>query len=86
MLVTSKLLASITIHQSSLAIPRSLQHRIKALLLQPSVAVGMPEGSKYSCSPRAMPTSLTVYMSISIEGIEMVKQYTFPDRRVHIHD
>lgn len=32
--------------QSSLAIPRSLQHRIKALDLQPSVAVGIPLGSK----------------------------------------
>ncbi len=43
---------------SSLAIPRSLQQRISALLLQASVAVGIPEGSKYSCSPRAIPTSL----------------------------
>ena len=43
---------------SSLAIPRSLQQRIRALLLQASVAVGIPEGSKYSCSPRAIPTSL----------------------------
>ena len=31
---------------SSLATPRSLQHRISALLLQPSVAVGMPSGEK----------------------------------------
>jgi uncharacterized protein len=44
--------------QSSLAIPRSLQQRINALLLQASVAVGMPAGSKYSCSPRAIATSL----------------------------
>jgi hypothetical protein len=43
---------------NSLATPRSLQQRISALLLQASVAVGIPEGSKYSCSPRAMPTSL----------------------------
>jgi hypothetical protein len=43
---------------SSDAIPRSLQHRIRALDLQPSVAVGMPSGSKYCCSPRAMETSL----------------------------
>lgn len=38
---------------NSLAMPRSLQHRIRALDLQPSVAVGMPSGSKYCCSPRA---------------------------------
>jgi hypothetical protein len=44
--------------QSSLAIPRSLQQRISALLLTASVAVGIPLGSKYSCSPRATPTSL----------------------------
>jgi hypothetical protein len=43
---------------NSLATPRSLQQRISALLLQASVAVGIPEGSKYSCSPRAIPTSL----------------------------
>ena len=43
---------------NSLATPRSLQQRISALLLQASVAVGIPVGSKYSCSPRAMPTSL----------------------------
>lgn len=44
--------------QSSLAMPRSLQQRIRALDLQPSVAVGTPSGSKYCCSPRAMLTSL----------------------------
>jgi len=43
---------------SSLAIPKSLQHRIKALLLHASVAVAIPAASKYSCSPRAMATSL----------------------------
>jgi hypothetical protein len=32
--------------QSSLATPRSLQHRINAFDLQPSVAVGMPSGEK----------------------------------------
>jgi hypothetical protein len=32
--------------QSSLATPRSLQHLIIALDLQPSVAVGMPSGEK----------------------------------------
>jgi hypothetical protein len=32
--------------QSSLAIPRSLQQRIRALDLHPSVAVGIPSGSK----------------------------------------
>jgi len=45
---------------SSLAMPRSLQHRIRALDLQASVAVGMPDSSKYSCSPRATETSLLV--------------------------
>ena len=50
----------LTAHQSSLAMPRSLQHLINALLLQASVAVGIPEGSKYSCSPLEIPTSLEV--------------------------
>lgn len=44
--------------QSSEAIPRSLQQRIRAFDLQPSVAVGMPSASKYCCSPRAIDTSL----------------------------
>jgi hypothetical protein len=44
--------------QSSDAMPRSLQQRMSALLLHASVAVGMPDGSKYSCSPRAIATSL----------------------------
>lgn len=43
---------------NSLATPRSLQHRIIALDLQPSAAVGIPSGLKYSCSPRATETSL----------------------------
>lgn len=43
--------------QSSLAIPKSLQHRIRALDLQASVAVAIPDGSKYSCSPRATDTN-----------------------------
>ena len=43
---------------SSLAIPKSLQQRMSALDLHPSVAVGMPSGSKYCCSPRAMLTNL----------------------------
>lgn len=47
--------------QSSLATPRSLQHLINALLLHASVAVGIPEGSKYSCSPRATATSLASF-------------------------
>lgn len=47
-------------HHSSLAIPRSLQHLMRALDLQASVAVGTPEGSKYSCSPLAIATSLFV--------------------------
>ena len=45
-------------YQSSLAIPKSLQHLMRALLLHPSAAVGIPEGSKYSFSPLAMATSL----------------------------
>lgn len=45
-------------YHNSLAIPRSLQHLMRALLLHASVAVGIPEGSKYSCSPRAMATNL----------------------------
>jgi hypothetical protein len=45
-------------HQSSLATPRSLQHLMSAFDLHPSVAVGTPDGSKYSCSPLAMETSL----------------------------
>lgn len=49
-------------YHSSEAIPRSLQHRIKALLLQPSDAVGSPELSKKSCSPRACDTNLN-YLS-----------------------
>lgn len=48
--------------QSSEAMPRSLQQRIRALDLQPSVAVGMPSGSKYCCSPRAMETSLQLQL------------------------
>jgi hypothetical protein len=51
---------------NSLATPRSLQQRIKALLLQASVAVGIPEGSKYSCSPRAIPTSLPKKTRLSL--------------------
>lgn len=45
-------------YQSSLAIPKSLQQRIRALLLHASVAVAIPEGSKYSCSPLAIATNL----------------------------
>lgn len=52
---------------SSLAIPRSLQQRIKAFDLQPSVAVGIPSESKYCCSPRAIEISLrTVSMLLFI--------------------
>jgi hypothetical protein len=51
---------------NSLATPRSLQQRISALLLQASVAVGIPEGSKYSCSPRAIPTSLAKKKGLSL--------------------
>jgi hypothetical protein len=50
-------------HQSSLAIPKSLQQRMSALLLDDSVAVAIPDGSKYSCSPRAMATSLDCIVS-----------------------
>lgn len=44
---------------SSWAMPKSLQQRISALLLAPSLAVATPDGSKYSCSPRAVDTKLT---------------------------
>jgi len=54
------------IDQSSLAIPKSLQHLINALLLHASVAVAIPEGSKYSCSPRATATSLAPF-SVAIK-------------------
>lgn len=37
--------------------PKSLQQRINALLLHPSEAVGNPETSKKSCSPRACDTN-----------------------------
>lgn len=43
---------------SSLAIPRSLQHRNTALDLHASIAVGIPSMEKYSCSPRATDTRL----------------------------
>jgi hypothetical protein len=49
---------------SSLATPRSLQQRIRALLLHASVAVGIPEGSKYSCSPRAIATRLQIKVRV----------------------
>lgn len=44
--------------QSSEAMPRSLQHLMRALLLHPSVAVGIPFASKNVCSPRATLTNL----------------------------
>lgn len=44
--------------QSSEAIPRSLQHRMRAFDFAPSEAVAIPLGSKYSCSPRAVATNL----------------------------
>ena len=47
--------------QSSEAIPRSLQHRIRAFDLHASVAVGIPLLSKNSCSPRAIATRLVNY-------------------------
>lgn len=46
--------------QSSDAMPKSLQHRMRALDLAPSEAVAMPFGSKYSCSPRAVEMYLQV--------------------------
>ncbi len=45
-------------YQSSEAIPKSLQHRIKAFDFAPSCAVEIPDGSKYSCSPLATATNL----------------------------
>lgn len=61
---------------SSLATPRSLQQRIRALLLHASVAVGIPEGSKYSCSPRAMATRL----QIEVRVFDIILKYSFTYR------
>jgi len=44
---------------SSDAIPRSLQHRVSALDLQPSPAVGIVSSEKYVHSPRAIATNLS---------------------------
>ena len=55
---TIKRREEVATHQSSLAIPRSLQQRIRALLLHPSVAVGSPSALKNVCSPLATETSL----------------------------
>ena len=46
-------------YHNSEAIPKSLQHLINAFDLQPSVAVGKPEGSKKVCSPLAIETNLS---------------------------
>lgn len=51
---------------SSEAIPRSFEHLIRAFDLQPSVAVGIPLGSKYSCSPLATDTSLFVSNELDV--------------------
>lgn len=69
------------IDQSSLAIPRSLQHLINALLLHASVAVAIPEGSKYSCSPRATATSL-VSFSVAIKKKYLANQPSKTDKRI----
>lgn len=63
-------------HHNSLAIPKSLQHRIRALLLHASVAVGMPEGSKYSCSPRATETSLDDQLNLRTRDYHRTGQTT----------
>lgn len=55
--------------QSSLAMPRSLQHRIRALDLAASEAVAMPFGSKYSCSPLAVETNLRGGMGCGGAGV-----------------
>lgn len=52
--------------QSSEAIPKSLQQRMSALDLQPSVAVGMPSGSKYCCSPRAREIRLVYLLAFEL--------------------
>jgi hypothetical protein len=63
---------------SSLAMPRSLQQRMSALLFAASVAVGMPLGSKYSCSPRAIATSrprhTSAYSRDTIRGPTFVSE------------
>lgn len=48
------------------AMPRSLQQRMRAFDLHPSVAVGIPSGSKYCCSPRAIDTSLSFHSSVTV--------------------
>lgn len=50
----------VTYHSSD-AIPKSLQHRINALLLHPSDAVGKLVMSKKSCSPLAWDTNLYLH-------------------------
>src|ERR1700677_3610298 len=70
-------------HQSSLAIPRSLQHLMRALLLHASVAVAIPAGSKNSCSPRAMATSLQGCYN---QPLTPSTQLTFQDTQAHTRD
>lgn len=69
-------------NQSSLATPRSLQHLMSALLLHASVAVGMPEGSKYSCSPLATATSLSHVSAVSTGRRAPYVIRTVPNRPV----
>lgn len=57
---------------SSEAIPRSLQHLIKAFDLAPSEAVAIPWGLKYSCSPLAVETNLRKWKRrVLLEGDEL---------------
>lgn len=72
-------------YHSSDAIPRSLQHRINALLLHPSDAVGRPVISKKSCSPLAWDTNLHSYGQLFLLfSLLPNTQSTFHDKRVHI--
>jgi hypothetical protein len=69
---------------NSLAIPRSLQHRIRAFDLQASVAVGIPDSSKYSCSPRATDTSLPRQPRNDTLGVTYRPRQTSPHSRLTI--
>ena len=56
-------------HQRLSAIPRSLQHRIRAFDLAASCALAMPVWSKYSDSPRATATRLaSVHQTVRCQG------------------
>lgn len=63
---------------NSLATPRSLQHRIRAFDLHPSVAVAIFSGPKYSCSPRATETRRPWQMSAYSRDTDRSVTYVSP--------